>query len=76
MIDKDKLRAKIEQFEGLTKFLRSLLGEGTSDDDVVNPADVGAMDGRRRMRPPSAADRAMFDASNGLSGRRIRNLGN
>jgi hypothetical protein len=79
--NKKGLQELIDKYEGLVKFLRDMLGAGAGDEEddeiQVNPADVGAMDsrGRRVVKPPSAADLAMFQASHGLTPRRIRNLG-
>ena len=80
-MDKERIRDLAERYGRVSKFLLSVIGEGAGDEEddeiQVNPADRGAMDsrGRRIVKPPSAADLAMFQASHGLTPRRIRNLG-
>jgi hypothetical protein len=79
--DEAGVRALLAKYERLANFFRRMLGEKGSaadkEDVEIDPADIGAMDsrGRRVVKPLSAADRSMFEASHGLTHRRIRNLG-
>lgn len=82
-LDKDRIRDLAERYGKVSRYLLSVIGEGTAEDDELSAFErqamneMGAADsrGRRYTKPPSAAELAMFETSIGIPRRRIRNLG-
>jgi hypothetical protein len=78
-INKPKLKELCERYENLTKYLRSLLDDGASDnerEEDLLPRSYGLdSKGRRLVRPATLKDRKAFEEDQGIAGRRIRVLG-
>jgi hypothetical protein len=87
-LDKLKLKEYVGRLESLTKYLRGVIGEeGSSsaeapgladddDDENLLPRSYGLdAKGRRLVRPPTSQARKCFEEEQGITRRRIRNLG-